>query len=103
MDMMDGLTMIGAAIHVQLTAVEGELIDEFSCDIPQSSDSGLVGVYLAECVRGMKIGDKVLWDDQDVYWCLGIDVADRDIVVVLIDNICRDLSINDFLKNTGHE
>jgi hypothetical protein len=41
--------------------------------------------------------------DQYVDWRLGLNVLKRRYLVILIDNVCRNFTLNNFGKDRGHE
>jgi len=47
--------------------------------------------------------DVLTRDDEDVCWCLRIDVAERETLFVLVDNLRRNLPSDDAAKETGHQ
>jgi hypothetical protein len=51
---------------------------------------------LVGCLRNSS--DGLAWHDQEVHWCLRIDVSEADALIIFINNIRWYFAIGDFLE-----
>ena len=95
MQVIDRLPAIGAGVDDGAEAVrQPELFGHFAGDDKEMSQQR--GIII---LRVRQRANRSLGNDQDVRWGLSVKVTKGECQFVFVDNVRRDLSINDLLKN----
>lgn len=71
------------------------LCSNFSGNYQQMTQQLFIGVI---CLGELR--DWLLWNNQNMHWCLGIDVFDSNTLIILMDKFGWDLPANDLRENT---
>lgn len=94
--MVDRLPCIGARVHykTESTLIDGEVFCELLGDENHVPNEFVVGF-----LQGGDAGDVLLWDDEDVDGRLGMNVLERDDLLILIDDLAFDPLCGDFTED----
>src|SRR5688572_11168971 len=96
MDMEDRLPGVLAVVeHEAVAARQPLLFCKLTCNVDQVSDQRLVRL-----LHVLDPIDRLLGNDQDVRRSLRIDVAEREAAIILVDDLGRDLAIDDLAEKS---
>lgn len=93
MEVEDGLPCLLAAVDDQPVVLQPLLLRHSSRDGKQVAHKGFI-LWL----YGIGTGDGFARDAEDVDWRGRVDVAEGDGLVVLVDDVCGNLAVGDFLE-----
>jgi hypothetical protein len=97
MDVQMGHGFAGVGAMIDHQTVAGIVDSEIPSDVAgggehPAQDGGVLGLGLADARDGL------FWEHDDMYRGLGIDVADDEEIVFLVDDLGGDLPAGDFLE-----